>query len=87
MKIKVAGTKFYDLEESKAILGMLIELRKEANNKFDSNAIEVWCNNYKIGYIPKNMNTNLDLVGKTYKVSEISTFSGIPVGMEIEEEE
>ncbi|HCO61823.1 MAG TPA: HIRAN protein [Porticoccaceae bacterium] len=45
---------FYDLYS-----GMALELRREPDNRKDSNAIEIYCPLGKLGYVPRAANTTL----------------------------
>ena len=61
LKSFVRGFKYYDgpglLNEMKE--GDMVELRREPNNAFDVDAIALYFNNFKIGFIPAESNTIL----------------------------
>ena len=54
----VAGFQFYDGERvwSRLRIGALLELRREAGNPHDDRAVEVWWEQYKLGYLPRRDN-------------------------------
>lgn len=61
--VALVGTK-YRGAEMLALLAALpqgepLELRREAGNKYDANAVQVWARGYLIGYVPKTQNREL----------------------------
>jgi hypothetical protein len=75
--IKVAGT-FYHLQESDfdfLYVGGTLQVIAEFENKFDGNAISLYYNTTKIGYIPKELNQNLAYLlrsGKSLKATIVA---------------
>jgi hypothetical protein len=57
----VAGFTYYDGVDvfDKLHIGTKVELKHEADNKFDNYAVAIYLGNSKIGYVPKNMNKEL----------------------------
>ena len=59
IEVSVAGYQFYQGKkvEKKIKIGDLLELRPQFNNKYDENAIEVYYEYTKLGYVPRIDNT------------------------------
>jgi hypothetical protein len=54
----IAGTSFRKLDKVETELDckVRLEMKREADNKFDKCAIALWYNRTKVGYIPKDKN-------------------------------
>ncbi len=54
----IAGTSFrkFDKVETELDCKVRLEMKREADNKFDKCAIALWYNRTKVGYIPKDKN-------------------------------
>lgn len=57
----IAGYQYYEgpLAYKKLKVGGKVQLIAEPNNRFDENAIAIYCKNYKLGYVPKVMNKTI----------------------------
>lgn len=57
----IAGIAYYELKSIYHYLsvGQSLTLRREGGNEYDSNAISVWFNGHKLGYVAKKDNTVL----------------------------
>jgi len=57
----IAGFSYYDGPEIENLLSvnMMLNLNREPHNRYDKNAIEVFCGDAKLGYIPRNANVTI----------------------------
>ena len=58
LECMVAGTSFCDLEdiEPELLIDLVVDMRRDGNNKFDVFAVALYFGSIKIGYIAKNKN-------------------------------
>jgi len=63
-EIPVAGFQYYKGERISHLLkeGTNIQLKREPENKYDSNAIALYCNDVKIGFVPRDDNYTMALL-------------------------
>lgn len=72
LNTQINGMYYYQIQEiaTQLKVGQKIRLKAEPTNKFDTNAIEVYYHNYKLGYIPKMNNRSLfAMLKQPYRVS------------------
>lgn len=57
----IAGFTFYDGSEAfgKLKIGTLLNLVFEPENRYDPRAVAIYCENDKLGYIPRNQNLEI----------------------------
>lgn len=73
IEFRVAGIPYYDYEECIEAgdpTGEVCELVLEPANKHDSNALEVYCGDYKLGYVPRDHNR---IIGNLMKQKDLCT--------------
>ena len=83
----LAGLQYYDGKDFDASHVSFFSLKREPDNKFDKNAIEVYCKEVKIGYIPraenkiiaKMMDQNIRIVAKVSKFNADEIYRRIKV--------
>lgn len=58
INLPVAGTGYYQARQAAAWLQLeqVLTLRREANNPYDADAIEVYADGVKLGYVPRAQN-------------------------------
>lgn len=58
INLPVAGTRYYQARQAAAWLRLeqALTLRREANNPYDADAIEVYADGVKLGYVPRAQN-------------------------------
>jgi len=63
-KVFLAGFQYYDGMEVENLLetGMALTLKREPANTFDKYAIEVYCGDAKLGYLPRDRNHTVALL-------------------------
>ena len=57
----IAGYKYYDGElfEKNLYIGNIVSLKREPGNPYDANAIEIYANDIKLGYVPATQNKKI----------------------------
>lgn len=59
LEITVAGTGFckeIDAVEELIVPGKVLPMKREPHNRFDEFAISIYCENVRIGFVPRKMN-------------------------------
>lgn len=73
IEFRVAGIPYYDYEECIEAgdpTGEHCELILEPTNKHDNNALEVYCGDYKLGYVPRDHNR---IIGNLMQQQDLCT--------------
>lgn len=57
-RFSIAGFSYYEgcIAFADLKMGAVLTLKPEPNNRFDKNAVEIYYNDYKLGYIPREKN-------------------------------
>ncbi len=61
-RFNIAGVQYSDYQAAKLKLGMTLVLEHEEDNEFDRNAITVSAGKVRIGYVPKQINKDLNTI-------------------------
>jgi hypothetical protein len=59
LEITIAGTGFckeIDTIEDQIVPGKVLPMKREPHNRFDEFAISIYCDNIRIGFVPRKMN-------------------------------